>query len=349
MKIIAIFAFLNIIMMKIKQFLTFFLLLTLAISSCETEFDLDAPFKDYTIVYGLLEMTEEGEADSAFIKITRAFLGGDASQVAQIEDSSEYQEKLDVTLTRYRNGNLIGDPIVFDTITRNNKDTIGDFYAPRHQMYYAIMQVDEESKYELRIVIGNKVVTSETYIVNPFSIKKPGQAKLINYIPGSPPMTFEWVVSEYAKSYEAIIRFYFKEVWEGMPDTVYRYIDWYKFSKVNESVSIGNTLSLNYPADLFYTSVTNTVPYFDAATEARVLARYSGRAEYIVFAATEELTTYVNVNNTNSNSIVLERPEYTNINNGFGIFSSRRTETTTKTLSNDTKDLLSNLGVKFEY
>lgn len=335
--------------MKIKQFLTLTLFIAFTFTSCETDFDLDAPYQDYTIVYGLLEKTEEGVADSAFIKITKAFLGGDASQVAQIEDSSEYQQKLDVTLTRYRNGNQIGDPVVFDTITRNNKDTMGDFYAPTHQMYYALMEVDEESKYDLRIVVGNKVVTAETYIVNSFSIKKPGQAKLINYVPGSPPMAFEWVVSEYARSYEAIIRFHFKEVWAGMPDTVYRYIDWYKGSRVNQSVSIGNTLTLNYPADLFYTSVTNTVPYFDANKEAKVLARYSGRAEYIIYAATEELTIYVNVNNTNSNSIVLERPEYTNINNGFGIFSSRCTQTTTKTLSNDTKDLLSNLGVKFEY
>jgi hypothetical protein len=193
------------------------------------------------------------------------------------------------------------------------------------------------------------VITAETNIVNSFSIKKPGQAKLINYIPNSPPMKFEWVVSPYSKSYEAIIRFYFKEVWEGNPDTVYRYIDWYKFSKVNETVSIGNSITLNYQADLFYTSVINSVPYFDAQKEAKVLARYSGLAEYIVFAASEELTTYITVNDPNTTSIVLERPEYTNISNGLGIFSSRRVETTTKTLSNDTKDLLSDLGVKFEF
>ena len=334
--------------MKFKPFLLFTLLITLIFSACETDIDLDASYQDYTIVYGLLEMTEDQQEDSVFIKITKAYLGGEAAQVALIQDSSEYQEKLKVSLTQIKNGNEIGY-WEFDTTTRNNKDTVGDFYAPRHQMYYAIMPVDEDSRYDLRIEHGDKVITSETNIVNSFSIKKPGQAKLINYIPNSPPMKFEWVVSPYAKSYEAIIRFYFKEVWEGMPDTVYRYIDWYKFSKVNETIGIGSTITLNYQSDLFYTSVINAVPYFDAQKEAKVLARYSGDAEYIIFAASEELTTYITVNDPNTTSIVLERPDYTNITNGLGIFSSRRLETTTKTLSNDSKDLLSNLGVKFEF
>jgi len=337
--------------MKIKHFVLLAILLTLTFSACETTFDLDAEYQDITIVYSLLEKTDEGQSDSVFIKITKAYLGGDASQVALIRDSSEYQEKLGVTLTRSENGNPVGDPIVFDSITRYNKqDTSlgGDFYFPDHQMYYAIMPVDEDSKYDLRIVIKDKVITSETNIVNRFSITRPGQAKSINYVPES-KMKFAWSVSYFAKSYESIIRFHFKEVWEGNPDTVYRYIDWYKTSRTNETVGVGDDITLYYPADIFYIAVQNTVPYLDAQKEARVLARYSSDAEYLVYAATDELTTYVNVNNTNTNSIVLERPSFTNINNGLGLFSSRKSENVTKILANDTKDLLSNLGVKFVY
>jgi len=337
--------------MKIKQFIALAILFTLTFSACETTFDLDAEYEDITIVYGLLEKTEDGQSDSVFIKVTKAFLGGDAAQVALIRDSSEYQNKLDVTLTQYKNGNQVGDPIVFDSISRYNKqDTTqgGDFYFPDHQMYYAIMPVDEDSKYDLHIVRNDKVITSETNIVNSFTISKPGQSIGIDYVPES-KMKFTWSVSYFAKSYEAIIRFHFKEVWEGVPDTVYRYIDWYLVKRVNETVGIGDNITLYYQADMFYVSVENTVPYYDAQKEAKVLERYSGDAQYIVYAATDELTTYVNVNNAGSTSIVLERPAYTNINNGLGLFSSRRYETVSKVLRNDTKDRLSNLNAKFVY
>ena len=45
--------------MRIKHFLILTLLIAITFSACETEFDLDATYKDYTIVYGLLEMTED--------------------------------------------------------------------------------------------------------------------------------------------------------------------------------------------------------------------------------------------------------------------------------------------------
>jgi hypothetical protein len=47
------------------------LLLLLFASSCEENFDVNAPYKDITIVFGLLDPGE----DTVFLKINKAFLG----------------------------------------------------------------------------------------------------------------------------------------------------------------------------------------------------------------------------------------------------------------------------------
>ena len=55
---------------------------------------------------------------------------------------------------------------------------------------------------------------------------------------------------------------------------------------------------------------------------------------------TTDLETYINVNQPIT-GIVQERPSFTNINNGLGLFSSRYTHTGSGwTLSLDTKDYL---------
>ena len=54
--------------------------------------------------------------------------------------------------------------------------------------------------------------------------------------------------------------------------------------------------------------------------------RVPDSVEYIFTVASEELSNYIEVTNP-SNTIVQEKPIYTNISNGIGIFSSRTDNT----------------------
>ena len=64
---------------------------------------------------------------------------------------------------------------------------------------------------------------------------------------------------------------------------------------------------------------------------------------------TEDLYTFINVNQPFS-SIVQERPSFTNINNGIGLFSSRLTDVTYAIgLNDDTKlYIINNLNLNFQ-
>ena len=81
-----------------KPLLLIMLLLLLGtwFSSCSTDVDLYADYKDTAIVYGLID----AKADTNYVKITRAFCSTNdhpinAFEVAPIYDSSNYPGKLD--------------------------------------------------------------------------------------------------------------------------------------------------------------------------------------------------------------------------------------------------------------
>ncbi|MBL4656314.1 MAG: hypothetical protein JKY33_10880 [Bacteroidia bacterium] len=65
-------------------------------SACETDFEVNAPWKDITIVYGLLNQNDSVH----FIKITKAFLvEGNALDTAQVAGYSQYDDsEIDVTI-----------------------------------------------------------------------------------------------------------------------------------------------------------------------------------------------------------------------------------------------------------
>jgi hypothetical protein len=84
--------------------------------------------------------------------------------------------------------------------------------------------------------------------------------------------------------------------------------------------------------------------------EANVKERYTNDVDFIISVAAADLNTYMEVNEP-SNSIIQERPEYTNIDNGTGIFSSRYRNIRTKKVHPETiEEIRSQLpGLKFVY
>ena len=62
--------------------------------------------------------------------------------------------------------------------------------------------------------------------------------------------------------------------------------------------------------------------FIPQATAENPAIRFPSGLEFIVNVTTNEMNTYISVNQP-SNTITQERPQFTNITNGIGIFSSR--------------------------
>jgi hypothetical protein len=281
-------------------------------SACSTEVDNYAEYKDITIVYGILETG----VDTTFIKITKAFLGpGNALLFARNPDSSNYAGKLNVSLLGRRN-NVDLPAIILDTITKRNK-LAGDsiFYFPEQKLYYTTTPLVADAAYTLVVDKGDNEIRSSTTLVKEFSIQQP--INRINFA-ATVPTPIRWSSAESGKRYEVSMKFFYRELHPGNPDTINKTLTWYLGTRKSNGLSGGEALEITYLGETFYNLLGNQL------SSGLNIKRFAGSVDVIISSGGDELSTYIDVN-APSNSIVMEIPEFTNIENGYGIFSSRKT------------------------
>jgi hypothetical protein len=313
-----------------RTYLKFFSVILLLLAGCEENFDINASYQDISVIYGLVDPGE----DTIFLKINKAYLGeGNMLEMAKIEDSSMYVNGLNASIEEWENGNFIRS-YSLDTITVKNKEE-GVFYNPYQIIYYTPFEPVTSREYHLKVEVNNRTITAKTNIVNNFTISRPSAgSKFVSYPEGTKG-AIEWESAKYGKRYEVVIRIKYKEVLKDSPDTVYTYVDWSMGTKKSVADKGGEEMAIEFNNDAFYTFIANQIPYIDAAEEDNVRERYTNDIDYIIAVAETTLNTYIEVNEP-TNSIIQERPEYTNISNGIGIFSSRFKNIRTKKVSPET-------------
>ncbi|HOI32470.1 MAG: DUF4249 family protein [Bacteroidales bacterium] len=284
--------------------------LLVVFNSCSTDVDLYADYKDITIVYGLLDAGQ----DTNFIKITKAFLGpGNALEIAKDPDSSNYAQKLNVILQGKKNG-ADQNPIVLDTITIHNK-LAGDsiFYFPSQLLYYTTATLDPNAQYTLKIEPESKAIEAKTDMIASFGVVRP--VNFINFASTSATQ-IEWNSAHGGKRYEVQIIFNYKELRPGNPDTLYKQMFWNLGTRHSQGLDGGEEMSVSYMGSEFYSRLGQELD------DELNVKRWAGEVLLTISAGGEELSTFIDVN-APSNSIVQEIPQYTNILNGYGIFSAR--------------------------
>jgi hypothetical protein len=347
------------------------LVFLLTLYACETDFSTIDSFEDITVVYGLIDTKDSIQ----YIKINRAFLSEDNVMTYAAErDSNEYLHKLEVRIEEWTpDGSTLIKTHLLDSTTVYDKEP-GQFYYPDQTLYrlpkpdqpydikYIVEGLNDTVGIEVfwlnylnlyKLFIRNpetgKEIRSETPLVQDFRIVKPGFGQTIRFVQDPvAPTEFEWERAENGELYEFELRFNYGERFEGSQDTVYKYIT--LASTTTTGGNSGSTLSYFYWGDQFFVACQNLIPYSDPSTEASVLERFTGLVEVIVRVAEEEYALYIEVN-APSTSIVQDRPNYSNIENGLGIFSSRFEKNKTKILHpesvNDLKDLEPDLKFVF--
>ncbi len=315
-------------------------------AGCETDFDVTAKWKDITVVYGLISQNDTIH----YIKINKAFLGeGNAYTYAQIADSSSYGDNLSVIIIeKAKNGNT--RTFNCDTTSVYNKES-GIFYAPEQLVYKAAFKIPsdinaQEYTYSLEVTnkITGKTITSQTPLVKDFAIETPRPGlQQIDFISEN-NQRIKWNSAKDGRRYNISIRFWFDEV-VNLHDTTQRYVDWDFSSVKSGSVLGGEPLELLYAPLNFYTICCNLIPYTDNR-ENSVTSRLADRAEFRFAVAGDELNTYMEVNEP-STGIVQEKPEYTNIQNGIGLFSCRYTKTASIPIGTRTEEKLIGENIKF--
>lgn len=341
--------------MKTFYFIPLFILFIAVFISCSTDVDLYADYKDEAIIYAMLN----SRADTNYVKITRAFCGTNdnpinANDVALIYDSSNYPEKLDVKLIEMKStyGNLYeptGRVLILDTLTLHNKNE-GVFYAPDQVVYYTAEHLNvgmNGDKYGYRLVAvkpnGDKVTAQTTMVGNEeFSIETSGVSFQLTPTDAIRKMYFR--ADGAASLYDVKFEFNYREqkLGQGM-----------KWKKVSRSFGtrtideymhlIGNTYYLEYSLNWLFNTLENAI-----GGDTVVNANHPNVIRYIddfvisISAGGDELNYYYLANQAQMNSPVSLVTTYTNIEGGYGLFSSRTTIKRVAKLSSSCKrDLFS--------
>ncbi|HLO90408.1 MAG TPA: hypothetical protein VK172_04505 [Lentimicrobium sp.] len=297
--------------------------------SCETDIDVTSEWKDITIVYGLLSQNDSIH----YLKINKAFLGdGNSLEYAKEPDSLNYFGNLDVTLTEV---NEYGGTrtFQFDTVTVAKEEGV---FATRQLVYKSDFRMPadlidansgNDKNYTYNLLIKNKTtgkeIKSSTTLVKDFSFITPRSGQpTIEFL--SDKAVVKWESAKNARRYDVYIRFWFQEISQAN-DTTDRYVDWTLGNVKSNTLNGGEDLSIPYLPTSFYDICNSLIPYKDAAAESNIIARLTNKVVYTIVASGDELNTYLDINGPSS-GLIQDRPEYTNIDNGLGLFSARFTK-----------------------
>lgn len=324
---------------------------------CSTEVDLTAPYDSIPVVYGLLEV----DADTQWVKINRTWLGdGNQLVAAQIPDSSEYPEgsvmaKI-VELIPSESGEIVGNELATgvewmlqDTVLEN-KSTDGIFFGPSQRVYYASMSeraLREDRWYRLEALLpdGSELKATTTMVQSSAgSIERP-PPNLSSYQMGFasvnpdgsatyPSFPFRWTSAPGASRYAASLKVNFQERFYA--DDELTLLDSVRDRTI--SLSLGTrqlnnpnntqTLEESFSGERFYSELATRLEVNPRIR--RVLGYYDGDTQieraldFELQVANQDLAIYLDVNES-TNSIVQERPLWTNVQGGIGLWASRTT------------------------
>lgn len=309
---------------------------TIFLWSCETEFEVNAPWKDVSIVYGLLEANK----DTQYVKVYRAFLGEeDALMMASYADSIYYNsEEVKVFLNEYTPSGSLNNTIVLqDTL-------LGDFTAINganlipNKAYYFHEPLNDAYDYEL-IVAKKDTIRALTSLVEDDIVDNSDNAinfMKINYNPDfdydidslspyrkwtSLAPLFTWKDLNNGVMYRLDVRFYFEEYENIQNGSLIKQdsIEWRIFEGFEQ-------YQCGFVGETFFSNVSNLIEANDS------IKRLPGDLKIIFTVGGQELYDYYEYSQP-SFSVLLEKPEYEgNIEKGYGVFSSRIQQEITRNL-----------------
>jgi hypothetical protein len=297
------------------------ILAILAGVSCENEVRINAPKKDITVAYGVLD----GGDTNHFLKVNKGFLTqGNARTYAKEEYSNTYYEDLSVTIEEMGpEGASLRTFTLKDTMV-NKEEGLFEHDEAQTLYHFKAPDLDPANSYTLRILIdegekSEKLVKGSTDLV--------GEVELTSHNPGTQfgddlffysggeyrKEELEWTQITNATEVILTLRFHYSNIFDN-GDTVQHSFDWKVGTKE------GDATSLQVGGENFYRRIDNVL----SPNPSGLKEREMDRIDLLVTAADQELRTYTSVAGPSS-SIVQERPDYTNLDTAaVGIFASTR-------------------------
>lgn len=312
-------------------------------TACKPEFNLNAPYKDVPVVYGILDY----QAPIQYVKIYKGFQSnGNLYLDAQNKDSIYYYDDIRVVLQEYENEKRTSRPDIELKYTHDFPRDSGMFYyGDERIIYYTTERLYPDKKYKIEIknLKNGNVITGSTAIVGELNIEKPDLGTALNLTTKNLSITFNEAKNAFKEGYEFHVTFKYFEVERATN----RVIDSGKIVKRVGGAGITPSYHNGYwkleYIPTFYDELAGALK-----TDSRII-RYpgtptSGHCIYIEgCAASEDLVNFILSNKPTSGFVQINKI-YTNLTAKdtlvFGFLSSRSKTMRSFTISEASVDSL---------
>lgn len=306
----------------------------LLISGCSTDVKVAAPYKEIPVVVGLLNKND----NIHYIKVNKAFLNEDGSPytAGSVLDSNLYPYPLSVKLYALNASGVKFDSVSLDTvhIQRSGSGTFlsnNVYYAtPYYKLKYINVSGKDTTwakyKVEVRKASDNKLIASaQCGIVSEIRFgATPREIDIYNpnfsaNVAEYKKQSLSWIAPRNGKRYSGVLRFKFRVQNDGTGEDYLDSVDMQLMQNNRLNSNDNNTpiTFVLFGADFYGNLQLKLDPL--PSSYRRV---YVAPLEFHLEFGGEELDTYMELNNS---SLGLSEvvPEYTNIDGGYGLFSSR--------------------------
>ena len=324
-------------------------------ASCDNDLQIIADWKDVPVVYGILN----AEDSVHYIKLNKAFLGrGDVMMMAQEFDSLHYagedvglrlleQEKAWIP-SENGEGWLTISTIELEPTDEFDNKPEGAFSSPTQIIYKSDTEINADALYAAEVYrISSDTLIAYTKnpiaILSPVNITRPNSFSPLTITPNGFVPNVEWKSIAGGDMYELSMNFNYMEFpnsiefpESGEADTISLEFNFQSRLSNNSEGGEKMTQSIDFEQFLNFIATISEDPDYDPSLRRLVVGMEAAQVvsgfaithaclNFTLLAAGEDLSTYL-VLNENSSSLVLDRPEYSNIENGIGILSSRTSD-----------------------
>jgi hypothetical protein len=313
----------------------------IACMSCNNTVKILAPYKDISVVYGLMDQNDTIH----YIRINKAFEGaGNAYTMAQVYDSIYYPvSEINAVLEDSNTSTGLVTTIKLDTNTTVPLGP-GTFSNPKQLLYDTKAALNPNDYYNLVVtntktgkkLYGSTNLLPDLYFTQPSNFASSAifsLSFLTQY-----PTQISWNTAAGARIYQLDIRLYYKEVQNNV--TTLKSIDWL-FAPIiaaNSGGNIGLSYSLNGQG--LCTLLLSSLPI------NQYITRYIDSVGVIFTSGSDDLNTYVQLSQPPT-GINQDVPSFSDIRNGIGLFTSRHVQTLNKLIGNS--DLIDTLTTEARY
>ncbi|MGZ4037303.1 MAG: hypothetical protein ACXVPQ_05700, partial [Bacteroidia bacterium] len=341
-------------MMRKALFISVLALAGFVFNSCKNDLKILAPYKERISVYAVLNPQENLQ----LIRINKIYLGeGNAYDMAKVSDSINYAPGvLTVTLERFING--VNVPTTQGNSTKMQivlKDTMvqtaaGSFNT-NQMMYTTNDRLYPSGTYKMTIKDNHtsNTFTAQTVVIDsvkassalqplagpywpvPFS-SSPAPGSYVDYSLPTVLHTIRFYSIPGARQYSPIVRFHYADTLVGDPVLKPHYVDVNFANMTSQTLDGGEQLSfILYSSDI-YSALDGVLS--QTTPPANLYGRKAIKIDFFIYAGAQDLTDFLQIS-APSTSVSQDKPTYSNIDGGYGIFSCKSRFHISKQLDNN--------------